>query len=175
MPRPGTKATSSATQVISPVALVTWVAWYGSDGVRVLDLLVLWRGSPGWFMKGSQRGSSSGGSAGSFHSTITYGGLDLQLDFQSEIRVAQIQGKTVQLQDANVILVDHVDTIDKLEIVDTIKIDPEFPSSDGGYPRIDAMLRRSPDIVSFLRCDAPLPDARGQAMIDTICAQMLAK
>lgn len=33
MPRPGTTATKSATQVISPVALVTWVAQYGSDGV----------------------------------------------------------------------------------------------------------------------------------------------
>jgi hypothetical protein len=175
LPRPGTTATSSATQVISPVALVTWVAHYGSDGVRVLDLLVLWRGSPGWFLRGSNGGSSGGGSGGSFYSTISRGGLDLQLGFQSETRVAEIQGKSVQLRDANVILVDHVDTTGKLEVVDTIKIDPELPQSEGGYPRIDAVLRRSPEIVSFLRCDARLPDERAQAMIDSICARVLAK
>ena len=175
LPRPGTTATSSATQVISPVALVTWVARYGSDGARVLDLLVLWRGSPGWFMRGSQpRGSSGGGSGGSFHSTITYGGLDLQLGFQAETRVAEIQGQSVRLKDANVILVDHVDTSGKLEVVGTMRIDPEFPPTEGP-PRIDAVLRRSPEIVSFLRCDARLPDGRAQAMIDVLCAQMLAK
>jgi hypothetical protein len=175
LPRPGTPPTSSATQVISPVALVTWVARYGSDGVRVLDLLVVWRGSPGWFLRGSNRGSSGGGSGGSFYSTITYGGLDLQLGFQSETRIAEIQGKSVQLKDANIVLVDHVDTTGKLDVVATIRIDPEFPPSDGGYPPIGAMLRRSPEIVSFLRCDARLPDGRAQAMIDSICAQVLAK
>lgn len=175
LPRPGTTATSSATQVISPVALLTWVTRYGSDGVHVLDLVVLWRGTPGWFLRGSNRRSSGGGSGESFHSTITYGGLDLQLDLQYQTRVAQIQGKSVQLGDANVILVDNVDLGDELKVVNTLRVDPELPQSDSGYPRVDAVLGRSPEIVSFLRCDARMPDGRAQAMIDSICAQVLGR
>jgi len=175
MPPPGATATSSGTRVISPVALVTWVATYGNDGVHALDLIVLWRGSPGWFSRGSGSGTSSGGSMASFHSTIRYGGLELQLEFESKTRIAQIQGKPVQLHDNNVILVDDVDVTGGPSVVGTLRVDPSLPIADNGYPRIEAVLRRSEEIVSFLRCDARMPDARAQALIDSVCAQVLGK
>jgi len=169
----GPTATSSGTRPMSAVALVTWVTRYGSDGAQVLDLLVLWRGTPGWFSRGSGNGTSGGGSPGSFHSTIRYGGLKLQLEFQSQARVAQIQGRRVELHDDNVILVDGVDTADGPTVVGTLRVEPELPQTDNGFPRIEAVLQRSPEIASFLQCDARLPDARVQAFIDSICAQVL--
>jgi hypothetical protein len=173
VPPPGANATSSGTRVISPVALVTWVSTYGNDGIQVLDLIVLWRGSPGWFSRGSGSGTSSGGSAASFHSTIRYGGLELQLEFESKTRVAQIQGNAIQLHDDNVILVDHVDVTGGPTVVSTLRVDPELPLADNGYPRIEPVLRRSPEIVTFLQCDTRLPDERVRAVIETICRQVL--
>jgi hypothetical protein len=173
VPPPGANATSSGTRVISPVALVTWVSTYGNDGIQVLDLIVLWRGSPGWFSRGSGSGTSSGGSTASFHSSIRYGGLDLQLEFEPNTRVAQIQGNAIQLRDDNVILVDNVDVAGGPTVVGTLRVDPEPPLADNGYPRIEPVLRRSPEIVTFLQCDARLPDQRVQAVIETVCRQVL--
>lgn len=173
MPPPGTMATSSATQPISPVALVTWVARYGADGARVIDLLVVWRGAQGWYSKGTRQGTSGGGSGGSFHTTIRYGGLDLQLDYNSETQTAQIQGKTVKLGDANVILVDDVDGASGPRVAGTARVEPDLPLGPTGYPRVEAVLRRSPEVVAFLRCDIQHADGRG--VMDAICAHILGK
>ena len=173
VPPPGVNATSSGTRVISPVALVTWVSTYGNDGNQVLDLIVLWRGSPGWFSRGSGSGTSSGGSTASFHSTIRYGGLELQLEFESKTQVAQIQGNAIRLRNDNVILVDDVDVAGGPRVVGTLRVDPELPRADNGYPRIEPVLRRSPEVVTFLQCDTRLPDERVRAVIETICRQVL--
>src|SRR5918993_2609518 len=119
MPPPGRTATQSATQPISPVAVMTWVTRYGSDGAHSLDLLVVWRGSPGWFMQGNKRGSSSGGSGDTFRETIRYGDLELELTFNASKRIAEIQGTAVELRDANVLLVDHVDASGGPQVVST--------------------------------------------------------
>ena len=173
LPPPGANATSSGTRVISPVALVTWVAHYGNDGAQVLDLIVLWRGSPGWFARGSGSGTSSGGSTSSFHSTIRYGGLDLQLEFEAQTRAVRIDGMRVELAGDNVILVDDVDMPGGLTVASTLRVDPSLPLADNGYPRIEAVLRQSGEIVSFLRCDARMPDGRAQAVINSVCAQVV--
>jgi hypothetical protein len=172
LPPPGTMATSSATQVISPVALVTWVAKYGSDGVSTIDLIVLWRGMPGWFSRGPANGVSSGGSNASFHSTIRYGGLELQLEADSQARVARVQGMRVELGDDNVILVDEVDMPGGPTVVGTLRVEPDLPQTDNGYPRIDEVLRRSPQIQSYLRCGERLWDGLAQKMMDVICARI---
>jgi hypothetical protein len=173
LPPPGVTATQSATQPVSPVALITWMTRYGSDGVHTLDLIVVWRGNPGWFMRGSQQ-SSGGGSAGTVRQTLRYGDLQLEVAFHSTKRTADIQGKVVELGDANVILVDHVDSVEGPRVVCTLRIDGEVPS-DNGRARVEPVLRRSPEVISFLRCDAPMPDGRGQASIDRLCAQVLGK
>lgn len=111
----------------------------------------------------------------SFHSTIRYGGLDLQLEFQPKARAVQIQGTRIELKDENVILVDDVDMPSGPTVVGTLRVDPSLPIADNGYPRIEAVLRRSEEIVSFLRCDARMPDARVQPLIDSVCAQVLGK
>jgi predicted dehydrogenase len=175
MPPPGASATSSGTQVISPVAVMTWVTRRGHDDVHTLDLIVLWRGAPGWFMRAGTHGSSSGGSGDAFHTTIRYGDVELQLGLQSAKRTAEIQEQKVELGDANVIFVDHVDGAGGAQVVRTQRIDPVLPLSAEGRPRVDAVLRRSPEIISFLRCDTVLPDAKAQATIDRICAQVIGK
>jgi hypothetical protein len=171
MPPPGVMATSSASLPASAVTVMTWVARYGSDGAQQLELLVLWRGTPGWYLRGSGSSSSGGGGANSFNSSIGYGGLDLRLELQYQPRVANIQGTRVELRDDNVIFVDFVDTKGPT-VVGTLRVDPALPQADGRIPRIDEVLGRSAEIVKFLRCDAELPDPRGQGAIERICKQL---
>ena len=175
LPPVGTTATSSATQVISPVALMTWATRFGHDGVHTLDLIVLWRGAPGWFMRGGPQRSSSGGGTESFQSTARYGDVEVQVTLQTAKRIAEVQGQKVELGDANVILVDGVDTAGAATVVRTLRIDPAVPFSQDGRPRVEEVLRRSPEIVAFLQCQTAMPDGRGQAMIDLICAQVIGK
>src|SRR5262245_59733843 len=96
---------SAQTQPLSPAVLATML----SRG-QELELVVLWRGSPGWFLQGSRRGASGGESGGIFSGTLNYGGRELRLSFERDRRTASIQGKSVTLpENANVILVDNVD------------------------------------------------------------------
>ena len=180
--------TQSSNQVVSGVAMASWVARVERDGTRTLALLVLWRGSPGWFTRGSGSGSSGGGNCRLYHSTIRNGDLQLQIEFDSETRLATIskapfdpqtgratlQTKQIELRDQNVILVDGVDEAGTPKIAGTLRVDPTLPS--GRQPlNIGEMLRQSQDMRSFLRCDARLPDPLMQKMSEAVCASMLGK
>jgi hypothetical protein len=163
------QGTTGATQPISPVAMVSWVAHYETEGVRVLDLLVLWRGTPGWFLKGNRRGTSGGGGQDTYHSTIQYGGLELEFDVEWSTGFVRIQGNSIALDDSNVVLVDHVDGATGPEVVGTLRVDPTFL---GPEPDIVPVLRRSPEILAFLRCEVPAPDPKAQPMFDAICVRL---
>jgi hypothetical protein len=146
--------------------------------VWALDLLVLWRGTPGWFMAGSGGGASGGGSSppsagegqrGPEVQRLFFGGLSLEVQFDPVTGTAQIEDEAVSLQGVNVILVDEVDSAHGLRIAGTEWVDPQLPESP---VQIEALVRRSPELFSFLRCDKRLPDPQVQHMIDLICAQM---
>ena len=172
-PRPPASAsTQSGDQVVSPVAMATWVARRASDGGRVLELLVLWRGTPAWFARGSGSGASGGGDGRRVNKTIRRGELTLQLEFDLQTRLATIQGTPVELRDHNVVLVDGVDEPKGPRVVGTLRVDSTLPSGDGPAPIAETM-RRSPEIVSFLRCETPLADPLMQKMAEMVCARVL--
>jgi hypothetical protein len=155
---------------------MTWVTHYGADGAHVLDLLVLWRGTPGWFMANtSGAGTSGGGRTGFYQTTIRYGGLELQLSFDGAARTAHIQGKPVKLGDDNVILVDHVNSAEGPQVASTLRVEPDVPAGEGTRPRVEEVVRRAPEIVDFLQCGAVLPGGKNQALIDRLCTMMLGK
>src|SRR5688572_15207535 len=73
--------TSSSSRPVSATVISTYVARGGE-----LTLLVLWRGSPGWYSGGGGNSSSGGGGGsaggrevGSF--SMTFGGRTLSIDF----------------------------------------------------------------------------------------------
>ena len=184
--------TQSSDQVVSPVVLATYVARVWGDGTRTLQMLVLWRGSPGWFARGSGGSSSSGGGDGRrYHSTIRRGDLQLQIEFDTETRLvtisqaplvslpqspniqtAPVKSKQIDLSDRNVILVDEVDGSKGLQIVGTLRIDPVLPAGRSPLPLGD-ILRQSQELVSFLRCDTRMPDPLSQQMAEIVCARVL--
>ena len=163
---------SAGDRPLSAAVVGAWFTHSDAPGSGTLDLLVLWRGSPGWFMKSGSQGSSGGGSStGRRGVTVKYGGLHLHALFDGPERLAEIDGRKIPLDDHNVLLVDDVDSADGLKVVKTLRVDPTL--ADRNRPEI--VIRRSPELIAYLRCDLKLPDARQQAMIDIICAQVIGK
>ena len=126
-----------------------------------------------------------------YHSTVRRGDLQLQIEFDTETRLvtisqaplvalspstttqtATIKNTQVNLGDRNVILADEVDDAKGPQIVGTVRIDPSLPPGRRPLP-IDDILRRSPEIVSFLRCDTRMPEPLLQQMVDIVCARVL--
>ncbi len=165
--------TQSATQAVSSTVMATWVASVNSDGGRVLQLLVLWRGTPGWFARGSGAGVSSGGDGRRYSSTLRHGGLEIQMEFEFLPRLATIQGNRVELGDDNVVFLDGVDTPGGLRVVRTLRVDSTM--TQGDVPRIDEVMRRSPEILSFLQCETRPTDPLQQKLADIVCARVVGK
>ncbi len=148
-------------------------------------MLVLWRGSPGWFARGSGNGASGGGNCRLYHSTIRRGDLQLQVEFDSQTRLATIsqapldpktglatvQKQQIELRDQNVVLVDGVDDVKGPRIVGTLRVDSALPP--GRSPvNISETLRQSQELLSFLRCDTRLADPLTQKMAEMVCASV---
>jgi hypothetical protein len=158
--------TSSSSRPLSATVIGTFVARDGQ-----LALLVLWRGSPGWYSGGSCNSSSAGGGAsagrevGSF--SLTYGGRSFSIDFNYTARLARLLEQEISLADTNVVLVDDVDRPSGAHIVGRLRVDPKLPEPDSSGlrtieddPAITA-IRRSPEAGAFLQCDVPLPMPTG--------------
>jgi hypothetical protein len=173
LPPPGGHANSSSIQPVSPVALATWKTRYDHTGQHTLDLVVVWRGQSGWYLRPGPRRSSGGSSETTFSATSEYGGVVLQLRLHVAPRVAEIQGRRVDLGDNNVVLVDSVDEPGTTQVVSLLRIDSVVPSR-GTSPDIEAVLATSAEIVSFLRCDAQVPGARPFSPV-SVCGRALGR
>jgi hypothetical protein len=164
-----TSSSSSAgtTDIISPVTAATYFFRPG-DNRPELQLLVLWRGAPGWFLAGpSSMSVRQGGRVGTT-TVVRFGAVELTLALDPAKKTATIQGKTVELLDNNVVLVDEVDRPGGGVVVEQLRVDPSVPDS----PAIVSVLRRSPRIVSFLRCGVLIPQTESQAMVNEVCSRL---
>ena len=180
--RPPSVVGPSGSRVVSPAVVATSITKQRQNGDGELELLVLWRGSPGWFLEGGKDGRSgsvtwggrASGRPGDSRETVDHqvflGGLALHLQFNMQERTARVQDIEVSLQNANVILVDQVDSREDLTVVGTRWVDPQI----SGVPvRIEQILGRASELVDFLRCDASVPDPLVQGMVQMICDELL--
>jgi hypothetical protein len=163
-------AVTASTQPISGVALVSWVSKPGSPAE--LDLAVVWRGRPGWFLENKDHyGASGGGNDASFGQTIKYGGVHLDYRFVRKPRTLEILDRSpLDLNDANVVLVDQVDTPEKANVVAKIAI-PSTLASPGALVQ---PFGRSPEILAFLRCDVEVPQVGARPWIEKLCRDLSA-
>ena len=154
-----------ATSVISPVVVAQWFT-NRRDGVEELELLVLWRGTPGWFLQPGGSGGS-GAATGDHHTWLKFGAVDLSLDFDEATRRVMLQGHGVPLAENNVLFVDEVDGPSGPRVVGTMAVSRGMPGSAG---QIAPVLRSAPRIMSFLRCNAGDESPR-RALFRTLCLQ----
>lgn len=141
-----------------------------------LTLLVLWRGTPGWWSRANHGGGGGGGNGEREFQQIREGGLTFQIDYDFRAGTASLVERTISLTDVNVILVDNVDGPTRPVIVGMRFIDPQLPASEPDAPL--AMIRREPELYEFLRCDVGLPPSREAVaplldeMITRMCAYL---
>jgi hypothetical protein len=152
----GLFASSSASRIISPTVVSSFVADAGE-----ITLLVLWRGSPGWFFRGGPgHGSGGGGSAGPGTRVeweyASFGGLTFYVEFDLVGRTVKVQGHDISLNDVNVMLFDSVDSPAGPQLVATRRLDLRLPDGEPGDP-VQIAVRRHPELFDYLQCDTPLP------------------
>ena len=172
-PPPGVPADSSTSRMVSPTVVATTMV-RTLDGANSLNLMVLWRGINGWFVKPGARGGGGGGRGqrgGMLYASVRYAGLDLLAELDLQPRAVRIQGNpaTLKPSDANVILVDEVEGVN-LRVVATLRIDPAMTPDK----QIEPLLKRSPEIVKFLQCDQKV-DHPIQAMVERSCQSVMSK
>jgi hypothetical protein len=160
----------ASMQWLSPAVVVSWIIEPQPDASEHVRLIVLWRGTPGWFMRPGGSTATDGSSAGQSHHVITQGGVRLTLDYDPSARVATIQGRSLALGQDNVVFVDDVDSAAGPRVTGTGRVPRALPGSAG---QIGLVLRKSPEVVAFLRCDAVLPDPGARAVLGNLCLQNL--
>src|SRR5262249_8013244 len=155
----------------------SWSSRHGKAGTT--ELLVLWRGTPGWCTKGGgasgssasySSGSGNGFGPGWAYDYITQGGKTLVLSFDFDRKVAKILDEEIDLARTNLGLVDFVDSADGPRIVDRRWIDTTPPPSS--RDPVPAIIRRTPGLYDYLRCDAELSDPMQNQMAKVLCAQV---
>ena len=127
-----------------------------------LRMLVLWRGSPGW-ANGARRDAGGGGSADEFRVGITRGAKSLDIWVsrrQQQVRL--LDGKAEHLPaETNVLLIDMVDAPARAAIFRKLSVDFGGANFDPRKGSIAPLLRASPKVVEFLRCDVNAPQPAG--------------
>lgn len=148
--RPPSAPLTSLTRVLSPSVVGTFNARN-----QEIELALLWRGAPGWFLSGSH-GDHISETGGTVNGSIEYGGHVISFSYERERRRASINDIVVFLQrDTNVILVDRVDNQSGLVVAAQAHIEPRLegdPTMALLLPMTN-LLRGSSEVVSFLQCD----------------------
>jgi hypothetical protein len=164
--QPRARSSGGATQWMSPSVVATWLTRRVDAGPEQLELLVLWRGDPGWFLRPGNEIRSDSRSPTVGRHTIVYGDIRLTLDYDHSTRSAVVNGNTLTLGEHNVVLVDEVDVPSGPRVVRTFRVVPEMPGSAG---QLSPLLTRSPEIMTFLRCDAPIPADKPRLILERLC------
>jgi hypothetical protein len=167
---PGT--TKSGSGALSGAVAGGWFAHSEPDGTMSLDLLVLWRGTPGWLMQDRGTASSGGGAPGTRRGmNVRFGDRSFYAGYDVNPRRYVIENTVKPLGNDNVVLVDDVDSVPGLRVVKTLRVDPQM--SEQGH--IGDVIVRSSELVAYLRCDAKVADKQKQMMVDLLCARYMGK
>jgi hypothetical protein len=167
----------STSRVASPTVVASWVSHDNYANGSHTTLLVLWRGTPGWFSSKGGRGGGGGGSGsgqtGSYAYEYVYeGGLTFLMEFDYDKSVVKILNQEISLNETNVVLVDFVDSANGPAISGYRWVDPAPPDSPAAVDPIASVIKRTPELFDYLRCDVSLPDPVMKAFLPIICGQM---
>lgn len=149
---------ASGSRAFSVFVTGTFFIWTPGE----IELVALWRGRDArWYAgSGSTRG---GGTAAGYTGVFEFGAHRFDFVYDRTRRVVRVRGAEISLpQGHNVLLVDGADRNGD-PLITTMKADLRYPvvAGRGAAPAsiatadIVAIVERSPDMVSFLRCSDP--------------------
>jgi hypothetical protein len=174
--------TSSTSRIASPAVVASWRARDSYADGSTTTLLVLWRGTSGWFAAGGRGGSSGssggGGGFGLSHADeyLTYGGRTFTMQFDDDKKIVRLLNQEISLKDTNVVLVDFVDSTGGPAIVGYRWVEPAPPPppivAGGAADPIAGVIMRSPELYEYLRCDLKMADPLMNAMMPMMCGLM---
>jgi hypothetical protein len=172
---------SSTDRVVSATVVASWMSYDSyADGSKT-TLLVLWRGAPGWFLKGEggAGGGSGGGAGGGGSRAFQYfyrGGFTFTMEYDHEQHTVKILNETFSLKEVNVVLVDFVGSQAGPAIVGWRWIEPGAPAPPivpgAAEDPIAGVIRRSDELFDYLRCDLNVSDPLMHAMTTLVCGLM---
>jgi hypothetical protein len=144
----------------------------GSD--EALLLLVVWRGSPGWYAQGGRSGSSEGGDETTERHRFWEGKYEFEVTVDRTKGVAHVLGTDIRLNEANAVFVDEVDGARGPRIVKSALVTSRLGTTQPTAPeRVVTLLGQLPDVREYVRCDTRLPDPRMQASLAPVCEQLM--
>jgi hypothetical protein len=122
------------------------------------------------FVKGGGMGTGRSGSYA--YEYLSQGGLTFTMEFDYDKGIVKILNREISLNEINVVLVDFVDSTNGPTIVGYRWVDPAPPEQPSPVDPIAAVVKRTPELFEYLRCDLSLPYPLTRAMMPIICGQM---
>ena len=175
---------SCGSNIVSSTVVATFCG-HRLDSDEMLDLLILWRGNPGWFQRREGGSVGAGGSRqfgagtkGHVSQYSTYGGVTIGFDADFDSNIVTIGEESVRLNSVNTILVDDIDEPGARRISATRWTEPRLPLS-GDMNLI--LAQRSRELLDYLRCEIPMPappsmrTPTSQIPIVTVCQKLKSK
>jgi hypothetical protein len=177
-----TEGISCQSNIVSSTVVTTFCG-HDQGASQMLDLLIVWRGSPGWFQN---RHLGGGGGEGGFNkfgagtkgyvaTHQAYGDVTISFDADFDADTVTIGERTVALGRMNTIVVDMVDRTGVQQIWAVRRTEPRVPL--GGDVNL-ILAQHSRELLNDLQCDIPMPVPPSripQAAVVTVCEKLRQK
>ena len=166
------ESSSCQTDIVSATVVSTYCGHH-ENGSEVLDLLILWRGKPGWFLGAGLRGTGGTrtfgpGINGIVSSRETFGDVTIEFGADFDRRTATIGSLAIDLSKVNTVTIDDVEGAGRVSA--QVWTEPRLPA-DGDWNR--ALARKSALIREFLQCEVPMPSTpRNGPPVVTVCERL---
>jgi hypothetical protein len=172
------------TNIVSSTVAATYCS-HRSGGDEMLDLMILWRGTPGWFQRSAGMGGGGAGgditrytTKGRINRWFTYGDVTLGFDADFDANTVKIGDELLSLESVNAVLVDGVDGTGVRRSRAARWIEPRLPLA----PDMNVVvIQRSRELRDYLRCDIPMPAPPATPVpkppmpVITVCEKLKAK
>src|SRR5262245_3661811 len=165
-------SSNGGSATMSPSVVGSYFVSRDGNDVATLELVVLWRGSPGWFMRSNGFASEHGLSPlpGRVYD-IRQGGVRLTMSFNAATRVARVLDQDVPLTNgANVILVDDVDGPSGPRVVKTLKVNGAL----GSNRVLNYLILDTPELLDYMRCLSHIAGPQNGGPINYVCSSAIA-
>jgi hypothetical protein len=137
--------------------VVATACTHAASGHRVLDLLIMWRGAPGWFQRNENGGQVTDvtrdfarAEQGRVAQFKTYADITVGFDAHFDDQTVTIDASVISLANQNAIVVDDVDLPHTRRTIKTLRIDPVLPERGN---TLLIVARRSGEVRNVLQCD----------------------
>ncbi|MEO8077940.1 MAG: hypothetical protein ABI818_16555 [Acidobacteriota bacterium] len=174
------ESASCESNIVSATVVATFCG-HRLDRDEILDLLIVWRGRPGWFQRREGGRAGGGGSRtlgagtkGHVAQYSMYGAVTIDFDADFDAGVVTIGDVRIPLNGVNTVFVDHVDEPGVRRVSATRWSEPRLPLTGD---RNVTMVRRSRELLNYLQCEVPIPAPPrtgygSQMPIVTVCEKL---